>query len=273
VLSILYPTRLIRYVRGWATAFGSERFAQLYRDVDYHKFTERFAIRFRLVNIIIAIFGVLLLGWLSSHILHIDWVDEVTKLTLIYFFLQMSPLILLLLYAVVRYGKVLIQPAREAKRTATLQRRGLFDFVSPTIVIVAALSYLLFVAFAIYLDLYVYGNTSISKYCYRAIGSVTFVYALNALVIYKSLYGKNNPLVTHEGRVHSMGIRVKGSLYSCIVTAWFVSLMGTLGQPQMRTWSPFALSIFLVTTVLLTVADLNAPRKADMNELRDNAIS
>ena len=39
----------------------------------------------------------------------------------------------------------------EGKRKAILQRRGLFDFVSPFIVFLAVLSYFLFAAFVIYI--------------------------------------------------------------------------------------------------------------------------
>ena len=79
----------------------------------------------------------------------------------------MSPLALTALYAVVRYHKVLLQRSQETKRKATLQRRGLFDFVSPSVVYLAVLSYFLFVAYGIWLDLYVYDNTSLSRHCCR----------------------------------------------------------------------------------------------------------
>ena len=78
----------------------------------------------------------------------------------------------------------------------------LFDFVSPFVVYFAVLSYFLFIAYAIYLDLFVYHNTSLSKPCLTAIGSVTLVYALNAFIIYKYLYGRKNPLVTRGPRAH-----------------------------------------------------------------------
>ena len=35
--SVLIPARLIRYVRGWAASYGSERFAQLYPAAAYGK--------------------------------------------------------------------------------------------------------------------------------------------------------------------------------------------------------------------------------------------
>ena len=39
----------------------------------------------------------------------------------------------------------------EGKRKAVLQRRGLFEFVSPLVVVLAVLIYFLFVAYMVYL--------------------------------------------------------------------------------------------------------------------------
>ena len=154
---------------------------------------------------------------------------------------------------------MLMQPSQESKRKATLQRRGLFDFVSPSVVYFAVLSYFLFVVYGIWLDLYIYDNTSLSKHCLKAIVSVTLVYALNAFIIYKYLYGRKNPLVNHEGRVHTIGMSVKVGVYGSIAIAWFISIFGTLGQPGLQEWRPFALIVFFVATALLTLMSVTAP--------------
>jgi len=265
--SVLYPAGLIKYVQGWARNFGSERFAQLYPGVDYSRWVERFVTGYRAANIVIAILGLLLLRWLYTLIQHPDWISEVGKPALLYFFLQMSPLALLSFYAFVRYYRVLMQPSQEAKRKAVLQRRGLLDFVSPYVVSFAVLSYFLFIVYAIYLDLHIYHNTSLSKPCLMAIGSVTLVYALNAFVIYKYLYGRKNPLVTHDGRVHTIGVTVKAGVYGSIAVAWFISVFGALGQPGLQEWRPFALTVFLVISTLLCFIGLTAPRKPEGNGL------
>jgi hypothetical protein len=267
--SILYPARLIRYVRGWARDFGSERFAQLYPGVDYSRWVVRFVTGYRAANIVIAVFGLLLLGWLFIRVQQPDWAGEVAGPAVTYFLLQMSPLALVALYSVVRYHKVLMQPSQESKRKATLQRRGLFDFVSPSVVYFAVLSYFLFIAYAIWLDLSIYDNTSLSKHCLKAIVSVTLVCALNVFVIYKYLYGRKNPLVNHEGRVHTIGVTVKGSVYGSIAITWFVSIFGTLGQPGLQQWRPFALIVFFVATTLLTLIGLTAPPRKPAVECLD----
>jgi hypothetical protein len=257
--SVLYPALITRYVRGWARDYGSERFTQLYPGVDYSNAIERFVTRYRAANVVIAVLGALLLGWLITAIRQPDWASEVGTPALLYFLLQMSPLPVVALYAVVRYHKLVFQPSQESKRKASLQRRGLFDFVSPFAVYLAVVTYFLFVVYGIWLDLYVYKNTSLSKPCLITIGVVTLIYAINALVIYKSLYGRRNPLVSHEGRVHTIGARVKAGVYGSIAIAWFASVFGTLGQPDLLEWRPFALSVFYVITALLGLLDAIAP--------------
>lgn len=269
ILSVVNPAVLARYVRSWKTNFASERLAQLYAGLDYSRWAKRFATRFRAANLVVALLGALLLGRMYNLTLQPDWAGDVSKLTLMYFFLQMSPLILLVLYSVVRHHKALkqmVQRSQEAKRTATLQRRGLFDFVSPSIVILAVASYVLFIPFAIYVDLHVYKNLSLSKYCYQAIGAVTLVYALNAFIIYKCLYGRKNPLVNQAGRVYTMGMTVKSGIYSGIATVWFISITAFVTKLQLENWRPFALSIFLVISALLGfMGVIAAPRKPEVD--------
>lgn len=271
--SFVFPERVIRSVRRWAHEFSSERFKQLYPEVDYNKSIGRFVTIFRTANIVVAVLGFLLLGWFYTLVRQPDWAVELKMQVVAYIFVQFAPLVLLALYGVVRCFKQLVQPSREARRTAILQRRGLFDFASPFAVWLAVLSYFFFVAFAIYLDLEVYQNASLSRSCYIQIGVVTAVYALNAFVIYKYLYGRKNPLVSDQGRVHSIGVNVKGAVYSSIAIAWFFSLLGVIGQPHLKEWQPFALSLFLVVTWLLCLMGVSSPPRkpegdaADSNEV------
>ena len=163
VASVLYPARIITYVRGWERDYGSERFTQLYPGIDYNRWVGRFVTGYRAANIGIAVLGLLLLGWLFTRIQQPDWAGEVSTAAMMYFVLQMSPLALTALYTFVRYYKILLQPSQETKRKASLQRRGLFDFVSPFAVYFAVLSYFLFVVYGIWLDLYIYDNTTLSR--------------------------------------------------------------------------------------------------------------
>jgi MFS family permease len=263
VASVLFPIRFIRYARGWATNFASERFAELYPGVDYRRSMDRFITAYRAVNIVIALAGVALFFWLSTLAGKQNWVETVSTRTLNYFLIQFAPLILLSLFSLLFYRKILFLRSQEVKRKATLRRRGLFDFVSPLAFFASIASYVLFVIYAVWLDLHVYRNASLSWQCWTALGGVTFTYAVNALLIYRFLYGRKNPLVTNEGREHMIGARVKAGVYTSMTVAWFVSLVGTLGQAGMQDWKPFALSMYFVAMTLLTLIDVSPPRKPD----------
>ena len=64
---------------GGTRNFGSERFAQLYPGVDYSRWVGRFVTGYRAANIVIAVLGLLLLGWLFTRIQQPDWAGEVIK--------------------------------------------------------------------------------------------------------------------------------------------------------------------------------------------------
>jgi len=149
-LSVLHPVWLSKYVRAKATKFPAERFRQLYPGVDHNATLERYLKSYRVLNTVIALLGLLLWGWLFSHMRRADWNDGPVKaLTLAYSMLQLLPLLIVSFFAI-KYGKLLKQ-LLEAKRKAILKRRGLFDFVSPSTVFLAVLSYFLYVAYVLYI--------------------------------------------------------------------------------------------------------------------------
>jgi hypothetical protein len=67
----------------------------------------------------------------------------------------------------------------EVKRTASLQRRGFFDFVSPLTVYIAVAGYFLSAAFVIYVQHEVPGFSG-----YRLLRTITLVFVLNAFALY-----------------------------------------------------------------------------------------
>src|SRR5690349_13533660 len=88
-MSVLYPTWFIRHARRQAASIPAERLAQLYPGVDLHPARESFLIRYRTLNAVIAVLGLLLLGWLFTHLRHPDWDDApVQILVTVYFLVQ-----------------------------------------------------------------------------------------------------------------------------------------------------------------------------------------
>lgn len=256
VLSVLHPAWFIRYVRVQATRLPAERLARLYPGVDLGSAQQRFLTQYRALNTGIAVLGLLLLVWLFSYVRRPDWDGgSVLVLVTVFFVAQMLPLGLVAWLGVM-FNMKHKHSLLEGKRKAVLQRRGLFDFVSPFVVFLAVLSYFLFAAFVIYIQQDPFPGFA----GYVSIGGVTLIYAVQAIVVYAMLYGRNmNPFDTHAGRLHTIGLAVKTSVYSCIVVVVYLSLHFSLGLLDLQRWEPFALSVFFVICVLLASMGVIAP--------------
>jgi hypothetical protein len=268
VTSVLYPARFTKHVRVQAASFPTERLAHLFPGLDLDLARERFLTRYRTVNTGIAVLGLLLLAWLSSYVRRPNWdEDPVIMLISAYFIMQMLP-IGFIAWIGARYGKVLKLSLTEGKRKASLQRRGLFDFISPLVVFLAVSSYLLFTVLVIYIQPKPFPG-------FALIGVLTLCYALQAFVVYRALYGKKaNPMETHARRVHTIGLTVKVCVYSCIVCVVFFSFTFALDLLDLNIWMPLAQSLCLLITTLLCLMGLSAPpRPPEANELGSNPAS
>jgi hypothetical protein len=260
--TVLHPAWFIRYVRVKATSFPVERFAQLFPGVDRSQSVERFVTLYRAAYAVIAVLGVLLLGWLFNYMRRADWnEDPVIVLHSVYSVMQMLPLVLVT-WLGFRFNKVHRHSLLEGKRKAILQRRGLFDFISPFIVFLAVSGYFLFVAFVTYVQREPFPG-------FALIGVLTLVFASQAFVVYRALYGKkSNPLETHAGRVHTIGLTVKSSVYGFIVCVVFFAFVFTVDLLDLKRWVPLAQSVCLLITTLLCIMSLTAPpRGPEVDEL------
>lgn len=254
-MSVFYPAWFIRYVRLQAASIPAERMAELYPEIDVAREQERFLTRYRAVNAGNVVLGLLVLGWLFKYMQRPDWTDgPVEALVCVYFLVQVLPFGLIAWTAVKLNGHR--SSLLESKRKAMLERRGLFDFISPFTVALAVVWYFLFAAFVFYLQRHPFvGFAGLVN-----IGGITLVYALQAAIVYAMLYGKkSNPFETHEGRVRTIGLVVKAAVYSCIACVTFVALNLTLILLDWQRWEPFALSVFFVITALLSVMGMMAP--------------
>lgn len=249
--SVLYPAWFIKYVRMQATRLPAGRLAQLYPGVDLRSAQERFLTRYRALNTGIAMLGLLLLVWLFNYTRRPNWDDgPVEVLAAVHFLVAHMLPLGLLIWLGVRFEKEhkrTLPP--EGKRKATLQRRGLFDFISPFVVFLAVVSYFLFAAFVIYIQKHPFpGFAGLIN-----IGIVTLVYALNTFLVYMMLYGRQrNPLVTHVDRLHAISVTVKSSVYTCIAVVMYLSLNFLLRLLDLQRWEPFTLSSFFVICALLS---------------------
>ena len=268
-MSVLHPRWLTRYVRAKATEFPAERFAQRYPGVDHKKILERYLTLYRVLSTSIAVLGLLLFGWLFSYLQRPDWDDgPVEALVGGYFMVQMLPL-LIVAFNALRYNN-LLKHLPAGKRTAVLQRRGLFDFVSPFTVFLAVLSYFLYVAYVMYIAQNPFPGFAGPLI---NIGVMTLVYALEAFGVYKALYGRKG-LETHAARMHTIGLGVKACVYICIAVVVHSSLNFTLVLLDLQRWEPFAGSVFFVFTALLIFMVFTPPpRRPEADGLGANPVA
>jgi hypothetical protein len=269
-MSVLCPAWFIRYLRAQAMSIPAERFAQLYPGVDFSRTVERYLTRYRLLNTGIAVLGLFPLAWLFSYTQRPDWDDgPVEALVGAYFMVQAFPMVLFALFGVMH--RKALKNLLEAKRKASLQRRGLFDFVSPFAVFLSVLSYFLFVAYVLYIE----QNPFPGFHGYITIGVITLGYALNAFGVYKVLYGRKfNPFETHASRLHMMGLSVRGLVYSGFLCVVYLSLNFTLVLLDLQRWEPFAQSVYLVICALFSFIGFAAPpRRLEADGLGSTAVS
>jgi hypothetical protein len=264
ILSVLHPSRLIRRVRMQVASYPPEQFPQLYTAGQTE--IERWLAKYRLKNLIIAVLGLLLLGGLFRYMRQPGWDDEgVGVLLTVYFMVQMFPIIRFV-WDIGRDDERLRNLLADGKRKAVLQRRGLFDFVSPFIVFLTVLCYPLFIALVIFLP----GFAG-----YPIIAIVSLPYGLTAFGVYWILYRtKSNPLLSHESRMRYIGGLVKLCVYICLATVVFLSLAFTMEMLDLENVKPFVLSVFFVTIALIFLMGLNEPpNKLEVDGLNSSVVS
>lgn len=252
-LSVLYPVRVSKYIRVQATSLPTERLAKLYPGVDLVLARERFLTRFRAVNFAIAGLGLLLLGWLFNHMQAPDWnVRLAILLPAAYSMLQYVPLVFVT-WLGFKLNRDYRRSLLDGKRTATLQRRGLFDFISPFMVFLVFALYLLLVGGVIYVQQEPHPG-------YALIGVLTLTYLVQCFYVYLKLYGKKgNPFETNAARLHMIGLTVRISAYGLILCTVFFAFIFAVDFLHLKRWVPLAETVCLLISTLFCLMSLSAP--------------
>jgi hypothetical protein len=250
-MSVLYPALLSRLIRAGLKNTPAERLAELYPGVDVGEAHERFIARYRAMNAAVAGLGLLLLGWFLSYMQRRNW-DEGTvgAIVFAYCMLQYVPIFLISGFTI-RFTKVHRRLLPEAKRKAVLRRRGLFDFVSPVIVLLAILAYLQFVAFMFYVERHPFPGFG-GPFANIAILTVGYV-LLGGAVMYL-LHGKKiDPLQPHEDRMRMLSGVANYYAWMLILVSIFLSLNIARKMVDLETWGPFAGTVFFLIVTLLNL--------------------
>lgn len=258
IMSVLFPAWLITRIRRKSGGVAAERYAQLHSGIDFGRSVERFAFRFRAVNWLIAVVGLALFVWFYNYTQRPDWDDgPIEGLLGAYFLLQALPLLVLAWFQVRLKKKLLEHTTPDAKRKASLQRRGLFDFISPFTVVLAGLSYLVYVAFVIHIAQNPFpGFAGIAV----NVGAFTLLYGLQGFIVYRLLYGKKvNRLETDADAVRTIGFGIRACVWVCIASVVNQSINFTLVLQDLQRWEPVAQSAFMVLCATLCMFVLPGP--------------
>lgn len=270
-MSVLVPSRFARLIRtGWKN-IPAERLAELYPGVDVGQAHERFLARYRVVNTVVAGLGLLLLGWFISYMQRPNWdLGAVSGMGTAYVMLQNFPFILIAWFTH-RFNKVHRRLLREPKRKAVLQRRGLFDFISPSTVLLVVLAYPQYAAVIFYAARHPFPGFGGA---FANIGGVSLMYILLGAVVVKLHYGKKkDPLQTNADSIRM--IRGVANFYAWVCILMSVLLSFSIAQKllKLETWGPFAGTVFFLIITLLLLRGFSAPpRQPEADGLGFNPV-
>jgi hypothetical protein len=252
-ISILIPFAYLKSVRAWTRKVPIERFAEL--GIEFQRDQARYLKRYVLLNLGLAMLGLLLLAWLYAYMQDPHWNRGlVSILTTAYFVLFVPPMLHVYLFQE-KHFKLLASSFPDRKRKATLQRRGLFDFVSPVGVFLALVAYCLFAALVIYLR----RNPFLGFGGLANLVIITLVYASNAFLIYSKLYGRKNPIESREDRTHTLGVVLNLYVYVPIVIVIGVSINFALAILELWQWEPFVQTVGYVIFALVMFKVIGTP--------------
>jgi hypothetical protein len=244
VISVLYPFRLNRVIQSGLQRIPEDRLADHYPGVDVIGAHGRFLTRYRTANAVVALLGLLLLGWFFGHMQRPDWDQgRVGGMLTAYFFLQNFPVVLFAWFTF-RFTKI-HRRSSGTRRKAMLERRALLDFVSPLSLGLAVLSYASFAAFMFYVARHPFPGFAGPL---ANIGIITLGYVLVGFGMYWQLYGrKTDPLQTHAERMRTMGVMLNVFVWVCIFVPVIVALSIARQMLDLQAWGPFASSaVFLL---------------------------
>lgn len=254
LLSVIHPRRIIARSHALMRKFPYEEYRNLYIwSPDEAESKTRI---YRWINRVIVVIGLVFLAGFVRYMSKPGWDDgPVESLVCLYFFLQLIPIVAVAM-AIQKLNGNLQKIVPETTKTAQLQRRSVFDFISPVVVIITALLYPLFVGFVIYIN-----QNPFSGFAGLVnLVAISLLYLWAIALVYFKVYGKkSNPLQSHGEWMFEIGLTVKVAVYSCLFGTVFLGLNFVLVILDQQSLEPLATTIFFVLCALLYLKGMNTP--------------
>src|SRR5688572_3881431 len=250
-LSVLQPIWFAGMWRKEAAIFPAELQPALHDRILRH------LPRLRAVNRGIAVIGFALLGAFIFYVPFKAW-DDFSRF---YLMLQCAPMVI----ATVAFFRALKDIGRmrtETKRTAVMQRRALFDFVSPIAVGFALLCYVLYVVYLFYIARDPFNGFA---GVWVNVAGMTLTYLVSAFAVWMILYGKRtHSFETREGRINGMRFAARMMVYMSIFSVVGLSMDMTIKFFELDTWIPFMSCVGMaIIPFVFYMALKAAPREPD----------
>jgi len=244
LLSVYFPGKIIRRVRYMLANFPPEDYPKLYPS--YHEGFVGEAQRklgfYNGINIAIAIFGLMILtamlvkGYQPSS----QGGDEI--FVLFYTMLQASPLIYAELKAFKQYR--LMRAAYAPKvRSAALNPRRLFDFISPIYVVTAVALYIVWLVF--YLNARGFDDPQVWEVYMTLIG-ITGMNIFYMGWIVRFMFGKKlDPYKAYPDQLKQIGAVTKTLVFSSIGISIFLITSQAVDQYNLEVFDPPLMSLYM----------------------------
>ena len=246
LISFYLPGRLLNQMKFVKANYLPESYPKLY-PVSVGKIDGVLAV-FRNMNAIILIIGfaILLNNIYFQHEELLNW-DTQGVLTA-YYLLQMTPL-LVMEFLGFKYFRLMKEANRKTTRTANLQSRNLFDFVSPFLVGFAALTFLVFIGLVQYIKLDPFkgfgGDLNILI--------LVLVNLFFGVLVFRSIYGKKrNPHQDHEDRIQGIKTTVNLMLIISIAVTAYAGLNLALHGLGLEKYLPVMLCLYYQFITILS---------------------
>ena len=235
LISFYYSRQILSRMRYAFETYPPSTYPKLYpKPIEYYEKTRR---NYRILNLFILLAGLLILAVLLSYSRSGEW-DHVIAMW--YFLVQFFPVMLLDLSTLKEF-KLMRNANSRTTRKAELHPRRLFDFISPTIISMAIITYVGFVLLILYIRQFEFpwfGG-------YWNIVGVTAINLCFAGIILRYMYGKKlNPHQAYEDRIRHIETIVKVLVFTSIAATMFIAINVVLAALDLRNLQPIAQSLY-----------------------------
>jgi len=263
LISFYYPRKMLKRFTGVLELYPPKQYPKLYtKPIEYYWNAK---CNFKMINLIILFLGMFIMLVLVNDVTNDDFAGVVIG----YFFIQFIPMILIEIWSFKYYKNMREADVRKTK-TAVLQPRRFFNFVSPVLLVVAIVIYVAFIVFVFYVRQFNYpwfgGYLNIAI---LTAGNLFFV-----LIILWNMYGKKrDPYQAYEDRVRQIKLIVKQLMILSIVMTIFTVITIILRIFDLHSSKQLALSLYLQLIAVISFQALSMKKgnfdvyKADPDNL------